>query len=238
MNVPVPRGIDHFTMVYRGVAKAEADAIQEMVSRRPVLTLIGTCLAALYEVATCNRKCFGDAHIFEALMGRSYNLGCSAFLLIDRAFYDEALNLVRSLGEISNLALLSTTGGDEIREWIHADRKTRLKKFSPAKVRERLIAAGYKDVMVADDSWYADFCELYTHPTPATAPNKHNGLNRGVVGGSFQASGLDRSLSPLADTLGILALLASRFAGIDEYHDEIKRLARNDSALAAVAEDK
>jgi hypothetical protein len=42
-------------------------------------------LAALYEVGTCNRKCWGGPHLLESLSVRVYNLGVSAYLLMVRA---------------------------------------------------------------------------------------------------------------------------------------------------------
>jgi hypothetical protein len=36
--------------------------------------VLGTSLSALYQVATCHRKCFGGGHVLESLSGRIYNL--------------------------------------------------------------------------------------------------------------------------------------------------------------------
>ena len=78
----------------------------------------------------------GGTHVLEALAGRTYNLGCAAYILICRGFYDESMNLVRSIGEISNLIFLSVVDKQSLRRWLAADRKTRLKEFSPARIRK------------------------------------------------------------------------------------------------------
>ena len=96
--------------------------------------MIGTALSALYQAATCHRKCHGGSHVLEALAGRVYNLACSAYSLITQGFYDEALNLIRSIGEISNLISLSIVDKEAIAEWLSSDQKTRIKKFRPARL--------------------------------------------------------------------------------------------------------
>jgi hypothetical protein len=91
-----------YTMQYQSVKllqeyKLECDAI-------------GMSLNALYQVGTCYRGCRGSAgHVLERLCGRAYNLGCAAFHLLMVGLYDEALGLVRSLGELTNLIGLSAT---------------------------------------------------------------------------------------------------------------------------------
>jgi hypothetical protein len=229
-NIPIPKGRDHFKMIRQLTARVERTTATHLIIHAGARARIGTYLAALYEIGTCNRKCFGDAHILESLCGRSYNLGCSAYLLIERGFYDEALNLVRSLGEIANLVILSMAPGNMIQQWIKADRKTRIREFGPAKVREKLKKAGLQDVMVGED-WYQEYCEKFTHPTPQTNPNMHNDLNRGVVGAVFQEDGLTRGLNELAGVLGAIAIIACKTCKFDDLSEDIKRAIDFDKEL-------
>jgi hypothetical protein len=225
-RLPIPTSLDHFGMIRAGSAQAYRDSVGAMPSHAGTLRVIGSSLAALYEAATCNRMCFGGGHVLESLAGRAYNLGCSAYLLIERGFYDEALNLVRSIAEIANIVLLSAVDDAALKRWLSSDRKTRLKEFSPSKVRGLLEKAGCKDVMCADDTWYTTFCESYTHPTPKTQPNLHNDKERGVVGGVFQPNGLKLALREMANTLGGLAMLVCKFAKLDDCYAEIVSLGR------------
>src|SRR5437868_1764836 len=138
----VPRGLDHLRMVAQLSEDARGASEQELTRHKPTLEVLGLALAALYEASTCNRGCRGGAHILEVLAGRSYNLACAAYILSSRGFYDEALNLVRSAGEISNLVSLFTVDSNSIVRWVAADRSTRLREFSPAKVRKALMEKG------------------------------------------------------------------------------------------------
>ena len=63
------------------------------------LDILGISLSIIYQVATCHKRCIGGPHVYERLMARAYNLACSGYYLIGRGLYDEALNLIRSLGK-------------------------------------------------------------------------------------------------------------------------------------------
>jgi hypothetical protein len=104
--------------------------------------MIGTCLNALYQGRTCYRKCQGGSHLFERMSGRAYNLACGAYYLSVIGLYDESLNLIRDLGELTNLFVLSAFDHRKFQEWIDADRKTRLNKFSPKKVPDMQKSIG------------------------------------------------------------------------------------------------
>jgi len=152
----VPSGKEHLALIERGSTLAErmsADVAREHECDRE---LIGTALNALYQAATCHRKCHGGPHILEALSGRLYNLGSSAFLLANRGFYDESLNLVRSMGEISNLISMSVIDKTAIKKWIASDKKTRLKEFGPVHVRT-LLQQEAPELLIADTDWYSQF---------------------------------------------------------------------------------
>jgi len=167
--------------------------------------VIGTSMCILYQAATCYRKCSGGSHVLESLIGRAYNLCCSAYILILRGFYDEAMNLIRSLGEIANLWMLLSGQGTEALEWLNADEKERKTKFSPLRVRMRLEEM--EKPLVATESWYKDYCERFTHVTPHTRPNQYDQSITGIAGGVLQKEGLDKSIGDLASISGSLALL-------------------------------
>jgi hypothetical protein len=179
----IPSGLDHLQMIDRLQAIIKEQTSQADANSQEK-KLIGTSLCTLYESATCNRKCHGGPHVLEALCGRTYNLGVSAYLLIERGFYDEALNLVRSIGEAGNIISLSVADKTALKEWLECDRPTRLHRFSPKHVRDAITDKG--GVLIADEDWYRRLCESYTHVTPQTKPNLHNQDGKAFAGGVFQ----------------------------------------------------
>jgi hypothetical protein len=98
------------------------------------------------------------------------------------------------------------------------------REFSPAKVRERLVAAGAEHVMPAGDDWYREFCELYSHATPDTRPNVHNDLSLPIVGGIWQPTGVKKVMEELSTVLGSIALLLARSDKMDDHERSIERL--------------
>jgi len=175
--------------------------------------LIGTSLCALYQAATCHRKCWNTGHVFESICGRAHNLGASAFKLIRAGYYDEALNLVRAIGETYNIVLLSVFDKVAFAEWMKADKKARLRNFSPVKVRLLLDATDCEGFM--DEEWYSELCEKYVHVSTRTMPNFHNDKTP-IVGGVFQERGQKESLDSLSSILTMLAMFVCRYFEYDD----------------------
>lgn len=211
----IPVGLDHLLMVERLNSVLKDKTYQEMLTNKEPARLVGTALSILYQAATCQRECHGGAHILESLCGRAYNLGTSAYILCTLGFYDEALNLVRGIGEIANIVSLSVVDKDALKEWLGSDAKTRMTKFSPAKVRKLLEEKG-RELMYADRDWYSQLCENYTHVHPGTAPNLHNKTNQAYVGGIFQEDGLWKAIGELATVLSFLSMIISRYFKFDD----------------------
>ena len=156
-----------------------------------------------------------------AVDGR-YNLGISAYLLMLRGFYDEALNLIRSVGEIGNLISLSMAEDDVITQWVSADKKTRLREFSPYKVRLKLERAG--GVVIAPEDWYSRFCENYAHATPGMVPSMHNEFELGWAGGVVQEVGFSLTLDEVVGKVGSVAMMAAAFARLDDYVQRLSQM--------------
>ena len=226
----VPSGLGHLDMIgeieaitYR---ESSANLGKSVVERR----LIGTCMSALYQAATCHRKCHGGPHVLEALCARMYNLAVGAYILALRGLYDEALNLTRSIGEVANLIALSVVDRNAIREWMSSDKKTRLRKFSPSEVR-KAIERTEPAMLLADNDWYSRFCEAYTHVTPDTKPNMHNASGKAYAGGVYQQEGLENTLGELATVLGTVSVIVSGYFKFSDLFEEI-------SAMVHSADDK
>ena len=222
-RVDVPSGVRHLKLVATLEAATHAESSKHLSALEADCRLIGTALSVLYQAATCHRKCHGGPHIFESLCGRLYNLGASAYILAQRGFYDEALNLIRSIGEISNLIALSVVDKEALKEWLSSDKKTRLRKFSPGEIRKTL-KRHEPSLVLATDDWYARFCESYTHVTPQTKPNMHNARSEAYVGGVYQAAGIKSALDELATFLASVAMIVSRYFKFDDLFEEISAL--------------
>jgi hypothetical protein len=224
-GIDVPTGLNHFAMIRKCGQHALETSEPMLKEMEPQLEFLGWALAALYEVGTCNRKCWGGPHLLESLSARVYNLGVSAYLLTVRGFYDEALNLVRSIGEIGNLISLVATEEHVVDAWVAADKATRIRKFSPAAVRRRLEKG--RGVLIAPQDWYGEFCDRYTHPTPGVTPNMHNTQGLGYVGGIVQKDGLRKSVDEVVEKVGAVALMAAAFAQLHEYVTKLSTLVDN-----------
>jgi len=218
MNVPTGR--DHLERISLAAEATIIASVGSLTEKSNDLSLIGTSLSALFQAATCQRSCSKGPHILEALAGRSYNLGVAAYTLMLRGFYDEALLLIRSIGEITNLIAMSAADKDAIREWISSDLKTRLNKFSPSKVRN-LLEQPETEHPHFDGEWYSRLSEGYTHVTPSMKPNAHEENGQGHVGGTFQRDGLETALGELETVISVTALMICAFFKFNDLSAEI-----------------
>jgi hypothetical protein len=221
--VDIPTGAKHLDGVVRAMLNVHQKATQDFATLTTERELLGTSLSALYQVATCHRKCFGGAHVLESLSGRIYNLAVSAYQLAISGFYDESLNLTRSIGEIANLISLSVVDKTGLSEWLYSDTKTRITKFGPGKIRA-MLKKHDSAVLIANDDWYAEFCEKYTHVTPQTRPNLHAATGQAHVGGEHDTEEIQRVLGELSTIVGSVAMIACKYADLDDLFDDIVRI--------------
>lgn len=214
LNHGIPVGIHHLVFIETQsddiIRHSDASAIDPSVLR-----FVGTAMCALYQAATCHRKCWATGHLLEALCGRAYNLSVSALLLAHRGYYDEALNLVRGLGEIANIISLSAADKESFKQWLTSNEKTRKREFSPVKVRIMLERAA-PALICATEEWYSQLCSDYTHVNPDTRPNIHNERSQAYVGGIPQEAGLRRVYDELQYVMGFIALQVCAYF---EYED-------------------
>lgn len=216
----VPNGIVHMKFLDSMIDNNLLESSRILGNYYTDMELIGTSLSVFYQAATCHRNCHGGNHVFEALCGRIYNLGSSSYSLLRIGLYDESLNLIRSIGEISNLIALSAVDSDAIREWLAADKKERLNKFGPTAIRKRLEP---ENMLLVGQDWYSEFCEKYTHVTPVTKPNEH-GEDGPMVGGVVGDEGTRKSIDQLTYVLSVTAILVCRFFDFDDLFSDIEKL--------------
>lgn len=222
----IPSGLNHLKMVTSITEHNQRLTTTKMNASHHHLIILGISLSILYQAGTCHRKCFGGSHILESLSGRAYNLACSSYLLICNGFYDEALNLVRSIGEITNLVALSVVDKDALERWINSDTRTRLRDFSPVKVRT-LLEKHEPALLCVNKDWYSHFCENYTHVHAGTKPNVHNESNQAYVGGIVQDDGFNLSIAELTNITAQLALFISQYTEMTDMFSELSYAINN-----------
>jgi hypothetical protein len=183
----------------------------------------GTVLSILYRLACCYYGCRGGDHQVEWLAGKFVSQAVSAHRLARAAQYDEALMIIRGMGEIANLLWLFYEDRTELVAWKAADRKVRLNNFGPAAVRRRLEAVS-KFGPPIDAERYAALCEIATHPTPNLAPGHYSGKGRPVLGAILQEVGVFVCVNELAYAIAVTAIpIAVLLDGSDEIKAETKK---------------
>lgn len=242
-NDQFPAGIAYLRLLTkaneseRDISEAHWPKIEK---EREMLAVIGTMLSALFQAATCHRKCHGGDHVLEALAGRAHNLACAAVTLMEVGYYDEALNLIRGIGEIGNLVQLFLIDPSVPTRWIDSNKKTRLRDFSPVAVRKALensteantvLGEGWFPKLCLDHDWYSSLCERYAHVTPKTIPNAHNLADHGVVGGQFQQQGVKECTNRLFEALLALTIPICSFFN---FRDILKELENHTKELREI----
>jgi len=224
-----PTGIAHVNQIAKICDDVRRKSEKELQHNLSDIKLFGTSMSILYQASTCHRKCIGgSSHVLEGLAGRAFNLGQASYILINRGLYDEALNLIRSLGEISNLIHMSVVDKPSLKKWLKSDKTTRIREFSPAKIR-KILKIKDVDLVPATQDWYSRFCEEYTHITPQTKPNPHNMNNLPHVGPVFQKDGLELSLNELSGMLFTIALSISGYFEFTDLWDELCEIVKNEN---------
>lgn len=207
----IPEGLDFLNLVSSLEHKCRETTISQHgnmgVKAPKCLSSIGTILSLLDRVASCWWGCKGGNHQLEYLVGRSTSSAMAALQVAQSGYYDEALNQVRSLGEISNLFALFAADPASLEAWAISSKKTRISQFGPAAVRKSL--ARLQAPMPVSEERYSILCELVTHPSPSTKPQSYNPLHMPSVGLNFQPAGHLVVLNELALPLAFIAVFAS-----------------------------
>ncbi len=175
-------------------------------------------LRLLYYFSICYWGCKEQGHLFEYLAGRIVNHGIASRRLIMTGYYDEALSLVRGIGEIANLLNLFWVDTNATSEWLNGDDRFRKKEFSPVAVRKKLEQLGAP--IPIDQIEYATLSELVTHPSPSSRPNAHEVPDRPVVSSLFQEQGFKKTIWRLYWAIGMASGPIARLAPIPREQEE------------------
>ena len=127
----LPAGIDFFRAV-RGredLCEATFDAwvSSEGIETTRVLEALGTVLSYLDCVASCRWSCSGGSHLEEHLIDRTLSNILAAHRLLRIGYFDQAGNIIRQIGEATNLVYLFMESNTSFVEWQNSREKTKRK---------------------------------------------------------------------------------------------------------------
>ena len=174
---------------------------------------VGTVLSLLDRMASCWWGCRGGDHMVEYLCGRVVSNGRAAMRLLRFGFYDEALGLCRSMGEVANLLHLLSKD-DILQDWKSVSPQKRRADFSPVSVRKKLEEKGMP-VFVGRER-YRLLSERSVHVHPHTKPQAYNILGIPSVDVSVQDVGLLVCLNEMVLPLAISSTFGAVLIGLDK----------------------
>jgi hypothetical protein len=222
---PVGRDFLEFTQELADKASKVADKFcaEAGESLPKTIEALGVAVSILYRLACCYYGCQGGDHQVEWLAGKFVNQALSVHRLTRAAQYDEALSLIRGMGEIVNLLWLFHENQTELIAWKAADKKTRLNRFGPSAVRRRLEKSSDFGAPI-DTERYTALCEIATHPTPSLPPGHYSGTGRPVLGVILQEIGVFVCVNELAYAvaMGVIpfTVLLNRESGLKQQAKE------------------
>jgi hypothetical protein len=153
-----------------------------------------------------------DAHTIQYMVGRASSFGLAIIRLSRFGFYDEALSLVRSLGEIANLLMLFRLDSAAMADWKSSDSSVRRSRFRPAQVRDWILRL--KGFVPMDGTRYHRLCELSTHPVPELRPQLFNPHGIVSLGAIFQEAGVLVVLNETAYLEVLIVFLGAKLCNI------------------------
>ena len=212
----VPEGLDFLELVWSQEDNCEACTDRSFSDlgekARSCLTEIGTVLSLTDRMASCWWICREGDHLLEYLCGRVETNSRGALRLLRFGFYDEALLLCRSIGEVANLLQLFCHDSDAYEVWRSSSRQQR-KEFRPSKVRRRLRAL--QTVPLITDERYQLLSSRAAHVIPDTRPQSHNVLGIPTAAVVLQPEGVVTCLNEIALPLSGAACFGAVLLDLD-----------------------
>ncbi|MBS2023090.1 MAG: hypothetical protein JST92_11805 [Deltaproteobacteria bacterium] len=185
----------------------------ELGKRLPqTLSALGDALVALDRASSCGWGCHGGEHVLEHMLGTVVSSSSAACRLMFCGAYDEALILVRTIGETCNLLYLFALDKDAHDAWAAKSVPSqRFKVFRPKAVQERLKALGAIPPINRDT--YGKLSE-FTHGTKAHGPQAAFNPIGLPVFGVYQQAGPTVILNELALAVGFSGYVVHRTLGL------------------------
>lgn len=182
---------------------------------------LGNTLSILYRESSCQFGCTGGDHFFQRMTAKVVSLSLASLRLALTGYYDEALSLTRSVGEIANLLFLFAAQPATLERWRVADDATRKREFGPVKIRLKLEELSLRPPVAADR--YALLSEVGAHVAPGVAPQAFNEHGRATLGAQFQYQGLMVVLNELGVVVAEAAGCLSAFLPVASRRAELQR---------------
>ena len=218
-----PEGLAFLALVGKMEDSCEATskkALRKLGKQAPECqAALGTVLSLLDRVGSCWWSCPGgeyEGHLLQYMAARGSSYGRAALRLAMLGFYDEALAIVRSMGELANLLTLFQTDPPTLIEWRSSDHKKRRSAYQPGHIRRRLSELGTAPPM--NDTSYSLLCELSTHPVPELRPQAFNQHGITTVGGRYQPVGLLLVLNETAVLASVILLFSALLCNVPKEH--------------------
>jgi hypothetical protein len=171
-------------------------------------------VSLLYKAACCYWKCNGGDHIIERLVAKATNQALCAFRLYRYCYYDEALMLIRGIGEIANLLHFFTHFPSKIEEWKSATKNEKYMNFKPSSVRKELERV--MSFVPVDSERYSKLCAIGTHPDPHEVPGHFTATGIPIMGMIVQEAGAFVALTELSYSVGLIAVVTPKLLKMDE----------------------
>jgi hypothetical protein len=227
-----PVGMDFLKLVAEQEDQCEKETregLPQVGKRVPAMMHnLGTVLSFVDRISGCFWGCKGGDHVVEYAAGRVGSTARAALRLILFGFYDEALSLTRSIGEIANLFLLCSQDTAAYAEWLASTKQERIRNFRPVRVRERLEGKDLRAFI--DEARYRQMCEVGTHVTPQTKPQAHNILGMPCAGAMFQTAGVIVALNELGLATACATVTIPKLLG----YDDARRREIRDACLSLI----
>ena len=156
---------DEFERITEKIAK-----IKPSPDAPGLLESLGTALAYLNQIATCDWGCQETSaeHVRRHLIARATSNIRAGLRLLSASYVPEALACYRSSWEVVNLLHLFRASDGSFKQFLSSSENARDKKFGTARVRRRLEELG--TVSLIDDKIYKLLSRRYVHPTTTSAP--------------------------------------------------------------------
>ncbi len=181
--------------------------------KAPILVqALEVLLCILEKSATCFGGCRRGDHRAEFLTGRAVSSCQACLLLMSTGYYDEALSIIRSLGEIANLMAMFVAEKSEFERWKTLDEKARRQTFSPVKVRLWLEKKGA--TLVVNEQRYRILSAYTVHASPDTLPQAHNQHGNATIGPVYQEAGFLLCLNELARSMAFIGIFSAKLVHV------------------------
>jgi len=174
---------------------------------------IGSALSLLSQLASCAWGCSGGTHLKENLIRRFANYCFATIRLNNLGFYNEALALIRSGGELANLIALFSSERGEFEEWSAITSSERWDKFKPEKIRAKLNEFSIPEIMSHET--YSELCGISIHPSIEFALMSHQENGNVFIGSEFSRDAIISIYNELTSILSKILTCISAFMAVD-----------------------